>query len=258
MPRSRFPFVQLTASFALLILAPALPAQEKDLPKAEEILDKYVEATGGKEAYEKLKNRVSKGSMEIVGQNLKGKIEVTQAAPNSQVTKLIFDAIGEAVQATNGELAWTMDPNTGDRVLDGEEKAGAVRDATFNMELNWRDQYKTAEAVGVEEIEGKPCYKVVLTPAEGEPLTQFYDKESGLLTLVRQINKSPQGEFEFEITQSDYRDVDGIKIAFASDMLITSAGVRLATRFDEVKHNVELPADTFAVPDAIKKLQESK
>ena len=58
---------------ALLVLgvaalaAPRLSAGE--LPKAEKLMDKYVEVTGGKEAYLKLKNRVVKGTVAVGGIN---------------------------------------------------------------------------------------------------------------------------------------------------------------------------------------------
>jgi hypothetical protein len=48
-----------------LLLAVALAHAADDLPKAETILDKYVEATGGKAAYEKHHTEISKGTMEI-------------------------------------------------------------------------------------------------------------------------------------------------------------------------------------------------
>ena len=76
-------------SFALALIAvtagispPAALAQTatKALPKADTILTQYVEATGGKAAYEKIKSRVATGTIEVPAANIKGKIEVSQAA----------------------------------------------------------------------------------------------------------------------------------------------------------------------------------
>src|SRR5262245_12071015 len=53
-----------------------------DLPAAETILDAYVEATGGKKAYEKLKTRTAKGTFEIASLGVKGKIQTWQQAPD--------------------------------------------------------------------------------------------------------------------------------------------------------------------------------
>ena len=62
---------------------PAARGQAKpDLPTADTVMNQYIEATGGKAAYEKIKNRVSTGTIEIPAANLKGTIKLTQAAPN--------------------------------------------------------------------------------------------------------------------------------------------------------------------------------
>ena len=58
-----------------------------DLPKAETILDQYVEATGGKIAYEKLKNRTMSGTIEVLGVGVKGTLKITQAAPNKLIVE---------------------------------------------------------------------------------------------------------------------------------------------------------------------------
>jgi hypothetical protein len=66
--------------FSLLCLAVifgqyTVTAQEKpDLPTADTVLNQYIEATGGRAAYEKLKNRVSTGTIELPAANIKGTI----------------------------------------------------------------------------------------------------------------------------------------------------------------------------------------
>lgn len=243
-------------AFAVLLLAPSLRAQDKDLPKAEEILDKYVDATGGKAAYEKLKNRHSKGKIEIVGLNVTGTVEIYQEAPKKLSSVTVLEGAGTITQGTDGTIAWSIDPNTGERLLEGPEKVNFIRDATFNSEANWREEYKTVETVGLEDVDGKPAYKLTLTPNEGTPLTSFYDKESGLLVKISQIAQTPQGEIPVDSTPGDYREVDGVKMPFTTTQAL--AGIELKISVDEVKHNVEIPAETFAVPEAIKKLQETK
>src|SRR5438876_6585225 len=59
-------------------------ALAQDLPKADDIMEKYITATGGKEARLKIKNRVSKGTVELAG--IKGKITIYQAEPNLMYT----------------------------------------------------------------------------------------------------------------------------------------------------------------------------
>ncbi len=82
-------------SVVLLALAPALSfAQEKPaetkpaataetrLPLADEVLDKYVEALGGKAAFEKLTSRVMKGDFELTTMGVTSVAEIYAKAPN--------------------------------------------------------------------------------------------------------------------------------------------------------------------------------
>ena len=52
---------------AAMALSVTLALAADELPKAETILDKYVEATGGKAAYQKHHSEISKGTLEAVG-----------------------------------------------------------------------------------------------------------------------------------------------------------------------------------------------
>ena len=59
---------------AAVVLATGAQLAADDLPKAETILDKYIEVTGGKAAYEKNHSEVSTGTMEFVGKGIKGSV----------------------------------------------------------------------------------------------------------------------------------------------------------------------------------------
>ena len=223
-----------------------------DLPKAETVLDQYVEATGGRAAYEKIKNRVLKGTLEVSGANIKGTIVVRQAEPDKLAPEVDLEGIGKTLQGTDGKVVWELSPLTGDRVLSGEEKEAKLLQAIFNDELDWKKHYTKAETTGVEDVEGKPAYKVVLTPKAGKPITQYYDKTSHLMVKQVGVEKSPMGEISVETYPSDYKKVDGILMAHkATQKVLTQEIVITMT---EIKQNVSLPPDTFKVPDAVKEL----
>jgi hypothetical protein len=52
-----------------------------DLPTAETLFQRYVEATGGQTAYTALKSQVVTGTMEFLGQGLTGKLSSWVATP---------------------------------------------------------------------------------------------------------------------------------------------------------------------------------
>jgi len=51
-------------------------AADEPLPKAETILDRSIEVTGGKAAYEKRKTEITTGTFEFSGKGVKGTIAI--------------------------------------------------------------------------------------------------------------------------------------------------------------------------------------
>lgn len=236
--------------------APAAPAAEAEkLPSGKEVIERFIAATGGREAYDKLKNRVTKGTIEIPMMGMKGTMQITQAHPNMMVTSTEFTGMGLIRNGTNGEVVWDVNSMMGPRIVEGDEKVSFMRQATFNSELQWEKLYKSVEVVGVEDVNGKPAYKLKMVPNDGPEGHQFYDKESGLMVKTSTIAKSQMGDVPVEGTLEDYREVDGIKMAFRTTQQMGPNSIVIA--LEEVKHNVDLPAETFALPDEIQKLKDA-
>src|SRR6266853_5432252 len=166
-------------ALALFLTFPLFCADEA-LPKADTILDRLVEVTGGKAAYEKHRTEVMHGTFELPAQGIKGTMTVFHAAPDKVRSIIDLEGIGKLESGSDGVVAWDNSALQGPRVKDGAEKADSFRDATFNSALYWRKLYVKAETTGVETVDTHECYKVVLTPQEGKPVTEFYDKKSGL------------------------------------------------------------------------------
>jgi hypothetical protein len=252
----RRPFALAAIALLSTLARPATAQAPSDLPKADTVLDQYVEATGGKAAYEKLKNRKVSGNIEVAGQNLKGTIKITQAAPNRMVTVTDIENVGQFTEGTDGKSAWKLSTLLGDRLLEGEEKETFLRRATFNDEIRWKEVYDKVECVGIEDVGGKPAYKLVLTPKAGKPITKFYDKASHLLVKELLSDKGPMGEVEVESYPGDYKKVDGILIPFTLTQKVADQSIEL--KLSEIKHNVDIPADTFKRPAVLDEAEKKK
>ena len=127
-----------------------------------------------------------------------------------------------------------------------------LREARFNAHLNWRDLYKQAETAALESVDGQECYKVVLTPAEGNPVTRYFDKQSGLLVKSVMTVKSPMGDIPVESAESDYRKEGGLLMAHK--ILQKAASQQIAFTVESVKFNAEIPKEKFEAPDEVKAL----
>jgi hypothetical protein len=229
------------------------PARAEDaLPKAEEILDKFVEATGGKAVYEKIHNEKATGTFEFVGKGVKGTMTSYRAQPNKMYTRVELENIGAIEDGTDGQTAWTLSAIQGPHIKQGEERAVSLRQATLRSPLEWRKLYKSAETAAVEDVNGQACYKVVLTPNEGKPETQYYDKKSNLLVKMSMTVVSQMGEIPTETTISDYRAQDGLLSPRKSHH--SALGQEFEITINQIEYNVDLPKDRFDLPAEIKAL----
>jgi hypothetical protein len=145
-----------------------------------------------------------------------------------------------------------MSAMQGPRVKDGDEKAETLLQAKFNSDLNWRDLFKTAETVGVETVDGKECYKVVLTPKTGSPNTRWFDKETNLLVRMSMTSKSAMGEIQADSLVSDYRKEGDVMVPHK--MIVKAGPMEFVATVDSVQHNPEIAKDRFDIPDEIKAL----
>jgi len=239
-------------ALSLLLTSVPLFCADEALPKAETILDRSIEVTGGKAAFEKRHNEVMHGSMDITGRGIKGTMTVYQAEPDKNLAVIEIEGIGKIESGSNGEIAWENSVLQGPRIKQGDEKAGSLRDGTFNAPLKWRTLYAKAETAGIETVEGHECYKVVLTPPEGKPTNEFFDKKSGLLIKTTVARNTPMGEITAEVVADDYRKEGDILVPHK--MINRAAGQEFLIVVEKVEANVEMPKDRFDLPPEIQGL----
>src|SRR5258706_11990987 len=239
-------------ALGLIFALPAVWAADDALPKAEAILDRYVEVTGGKAAYEKRKTEVVTGTMAFPAQGLKGTMTRYGAEPNQSYVTIELEGIGKLESGTSGGISWDKNPIMGARVKSGEEKAQASRESRFNEPIHWRELYSKAETVAVEAVDGDDCYKVVMTPTEGKPETQYFSKKTGLIVKSVLTAVSPMGEIQAEGFSSDYKEFGGVKVP--TKIVQKAAGQEFIVTIETVKINESLPSDRFEPPTEIKAL----
>ncbi len=243
----------------LLLLFTALSAcfaQSGATPTAEQILDRYVQVTGGKEAYDKIKSVTMLGTMEIRGQGIKGDLRMYRLDGGKYYTVIDLPGIGKQEDGSDGATVWDKTV-LGPRLKTGVEKflatcaSGAMSEYSRGA-LEKDSCYAKAEVIGEDVVDGKKTWKLRMTPKEGKPEEQYYDKESGLLLKSRVIMPSPMGEVPIIALVNEYRDVEGIKtpVKMTNEM----GAVAMVMSFTSVKFNDTIPAAMFALPPEIQAL----
>ena len=236
-----------TYSIVLTLAACCSLCAADALPTGAAVLDKYIEVTWRRAAYEKKTSEISSGVMEFIGKGLKAKITSYQAAPDKSYTAVDIGGIGKMEEGSDGVVAWERSALKGPRLKSGEEKAVALRAASIQHDLHWRDYFPKVECTGVEPIDGVVCYRVVLTPKDGQPETRYYDKKTSLLVRTNMIMKTEMGEIPAEMSVSDYRMVEGIKTPFLLRQKVL--GQEFTVTIESMQINAAIPKDRFALPD---------
>jgi zinc protease len=244
------------AAALLLCGAPRLVAQTKAadeaLPAAETVLDRFIEVTGGKAAYERRKTEIATGTMEFAAAGIKGTLVSYAEEPSKYYSALDIPGVGKVEMGVSDGVAWEKSALMGPRVKSGEERNQALRDARMNAPYHWRELYGKAETTGVETVNGEECFKVVLTPKEGKPETMFFSKKSGLMLKTAMVASSPMGEVPAEIFMDDYKDFGGLLSPVKTTQ--KAAGQEFTVMIESMKVNETIPPERFEMPDEIKAL----
>jgi hypothetical protein len=215
-------------------------------PTAEQVMERYIEVTGGRAAHEKVRTEVMKAVTEVKAQGITGPTESYRDGKNYYMWMEVQGAGKIEYGAFNG-IVWENSAIIGPRIKTGEEKAFYEREALLDKDLNWREIYRSAVLDGEEAVDGKPCHKIVLLPKDSDkPETRFYDKSTGLLVKSIVITPSPMGDIPAEQRFFDYREKSGVKVPFRN---ITKMGAaEMTVTVTSLEFNTPIPASRFQPP----------
>ena len=222
------------------------PKPAAKLPTVDQILDKYVQAIGGKAAVEKQTSRIAKGSFEIPAFGASGTAEIYAKAPNKTATTINVAGYGVVQEVFDGKTGWSSDPQNGLREKSGAELAATKLDAEFHKSIKLKQLYPKIVVKGTDKVGDKEVYVVEGTPAESSAETWYFDTQTGLILREDAERESPQGKQAIQVFLEDYRDVDGVKMPF-SIRQVTSA-FTLNIKMDEIKNNVPVDDAKFNKP----------
>ncbi len=244
--------VLLLAVTVGLIFAAVPFAQDAALPSGEKVLKMYIDATGGEDAYESIKNSIMIGTYSMPKMGLKANIKMYVESPNKMYSMIESDSLGKMETGSDGNTVWENSAMTGPNIKKGSERESALLDASLDKFSNWKDYYSSIKCTGIENVEGKPCYILKMTTKEGMEITSYVDKSSGLIVKTSATMESPMGKIATESFLSDYRDVGGVKMPFNTTTKVM--GQEISIVFSTIKINTKMPAGIFDLPAEVKAL----
>lgn len=218
--------------------------QESVLPSVEQILERYVQALGGRAAIERVTSRVWKGSR-VGADGVLVPEEVYAKAPNKLLTVTSYPNVVFRT-GFDGAHGWARN-NQGTLDIPAAMLAQLRREAEFYRETRLKDIYSKLTLVGRETVGGREAYIVEAAPADGGDIEKLYfDVETGLLVRKYSETKTVLGQFPTQTDYEEYREVDGVKLPF--NIRWSIPGRAWGRKITEVKQNVSLDDAQFNPP----------
>ncbi len=222
------------------------------LPTGRAIIDRYVEAIGGRDAVLRHQSIRSVGTFEMPAAGVKGDLTVVQMAPNKMAMTIDLPGVGQMVSGYDGTVGWSINPMQGPRVLEGKELTQLREDAGPAAMLRSPDRIRSAETLELTAMNGKPCYKVKITYHSGRESFDCYSSETGLLVSMTQTQESPMGAVQVTTLFDDWKEFGGLKSA--TKVRMQMLGQEQLLTVDRIEFDRPEDAKAVEVPEPIKPL----
>ncbi len=184
------------------------PNYEAALPEgltAQSVLEKYIEAIGGKDKLEGVESYALMAEAEMQGMKLELEMKKTSKDQFMQDIKVMGNSMSK--QVLDGDKGYMV--MQGQRKDMGDEELKKVKEESVAFpELNYLNSDIALE--GIETIDGKKVYKLKISDEK----TSFYDVETGLKIQDATSTEMQGQQISSTITYSDYKEVSGVLFPF--------------------------------------------
>jgi len=207
-------------------------------PTATQILDRYIQESGGASRLAQLTSLVAKGTIEGYDTyQAKVPVEIYGKAP-AQRTMIWHTQNGDSAKPLR------LMPMSAGAELDGGKFDAAILfpGGIKNALTQWRTGFP------VTSIEEKSVNVIQGAGAGGTRFKLYFDVQTGFLTRHVRYTDTLVGMVPTQVDYGDYREVAGVKLPF--EIIITWTNGRSVIHLTEVQPNAAIDASRFNKPPA--------
>lgn len=228
------------------------PADTAALPSARTIIDRHIDAIGGRQALAAHKSSRLRGSMNMPANGMTGKLEIMAARPNKSILRLSIEGVGDIEEGFDGTRGWSVSPMTGPMLTTGPELEERKFDSDFDGGLRDDSRYEYMKTIEKTTFEGRPVYKIALKRKGGtNEDIEFYDLETGLKAGGQATRNSPMGAVSVTTSQSDYKKFGDVMQPSVLKQKVM--GIEQIMTFSSIEYDVVDDA-AFQMPAPVKAL----
>ena len=223
--------------------APAPSPTEQEV--IDQILDRYQQAIGGKEAIAAITSYKLKGTFEAAGLN--GTLEGWRKEPHKTLSVIEFPRIGALKKGFDGENRWVQTPAGTFSDSSPQAIAELERDAEVYSAGKIKSLFDSMKLENKARLNGRDMYVIEGKPVRGPAEKLFFDVESGLLVRWDMARKHPKrGTLFVKVHLEDYKEVAGVKVPFKVRFAFES--FNFTVKVDELEHNIPIDDAVFRRP----------
>ena len=224
-------------------------ASEADMTKAKRILAAAVDAHGGLEKLQAVKNIVMEGHTSAN----------SPTGPQIEGTSYYVypDKFRQDLKMPRGETAYVFDGTSGFVLMPmgvqpiPPQMANTFKDAVFREPLwlltNLSQNDIRIQYAGTEDVQGKSTSILLLRQPSGEMMKLFVSEDTHYIVKIAYPDSSQGITVNRETLLNDYRDVDGVKVAYHAVQNVEGQ-LFSESRVTRITLNAELEESLFQEP----------
>jgi outer membrane lipoprotein-sorting protein len=236
-----------TFSIALFLLLPAAASAQT----ADEILAKVLAARGGVDKLRAIHSERVSGQISFG--DVSGPFVVELKRPLKMRMQLTMQD-RTMLRVYDGKQGWANNPFAGrvnPEAMSEDDLKNITEESDFDGPLlDYKSKGNQIELVGKDKFSDNDVWRVKLTTKNGDVRYYLFDVNSFLLLKWEGKRKFQDQELPVESHFSDYREVGGLKFAFAIDSGSSPTELTQKIRIEKVELNPDLSDAEFAKPSA--------
>ena len=200
----------------------------------DEIVDKHISAMGGMDKLKGVNTLVVERTIAVQSMEIPNKTTILAGKAVRTESSIMGNSMIQVVEGTTG---WMIRPVMMQGTGEPEDMpAEMVKQQVGQMDpfgplFNYKDKGNKVELVGKEKVDKADAYHLKVTTKDGQTMDEFIDANTFMLTKL----KTQEGEISF----SDYKEVEGIKMANTMDMTSQMGSITMITNKVTVNGKVD-------------------
>jgi hypothetical protein len=210
---------------------------------ADEVIDKYIAAIGGKEKWKQITSMKVEGQVEVQGLV----IPYTMQAVHNKGMRSDADFQGtKFIDIATPTKGWAQNPMAGKTTLQPlttEELKEKLDDLDLQgVFIDYKEKGTTVEALGKDEEDGNEYFKIKVTTKNQNEITFYFDLKTNLIYKQETTVKQQGQDVKVVMKNFDYQDTGfGVKLPFKIDQ---GNGMMMVTK--KVSTNVPVDEKIFS------------